>query len=308
MKAVAGGRCPRSGGPQARARWRTIKPAWRTMRPTAPHSRPPSSDRRNEAAIEEIALVERVDSRSHGALGRLQGRRIDGADQGRDRDDNRELREHLAGEARHEAAGRNTLIRTRRDADDRADNWSIALIAASWPFMPCSIYSDTPSTMTMASSTATPIASTMPNRVERLTRKSRAPPAGAASMMVTGTVVAGTSVARKFCWQDDYHYQDQNAGLIKRRIDLRDRIPARRSWCRTESERSPCAKRAPNSAHLRLDLFGDPQRIGLGRLEDGDAGAGPPVQLEILRIRSARRVRCARHPGGDEARPARSDP
>jgi hypothetical protein len=34
-----------------------------------------------------------------------------------------------------------------------ANNWSIALIAASWPFMPCSILWAAPSTTTMASST-----------------------------------------------------------------------------------------------------------------------------------------------------------
>ena len=53
--------------------------------------------------------------------------------------------------------------------------------------------------MTMASSTTMPIASTMPNRVDRLTVKPSAAMPAKAPMMVTGTVVAGTSVARKFC-------------------------------------------------------------------------------------------------------------
>ena len=65
--------------------------------------------------------------------------------------------------------------------------------------MPRSMWRATPSTMTIASSTTMPIASTMPNRVERLTVKPSAAIAAKAPMMVTGTVVAGTSVARQSC-------------------------------------------------------------------------------------------------------------
>ena len=44
-----------------------------------------------------------------------------------------------------------------------------------------------------------PIASTMANRVERLTVKPSAAMAANAPMMVTGTVVAGTSIAFQSC-------------------------------------------------------------------------------------------------------------
>ena len=57
----------------------------------------------------------------------------------------------------------------------------------------------TPSTMTIASSTTMPMASTMANSVERLTVKPSAAIAAKAPMIVTGTVVAGTSVARQSC-------------------------------------------------------------------------------------------------------------
>lgn len=56
---------------------------------------------------------------------------------------------------------------------------------------------DTPSTITMASSTTMPMASTMANSVERFTLKPIAAMAAKAPMMVTGTVVAGTSMARQ---------------------------------------------------------------------------------------------------------------
>ena len=97
------------------------------------------------------------------------------------------------------AAGRNTAISTRVMPMTGPNSSFIAWMAASWPDMPRSIYLVTPSTMTMASSTTMPMASTMPNRVERLTVKPSAAMPAKAPMMVTGTVVAGTSVARKFC-------------------------------------------------------------------------------------------------------------
>ncbi|MEY9504174.1 hypothetical protein ABIE87_003732 [Bradyrhizobium diazoefficiens] len=100
--------------------------------------------------------------------------------------------------ARNEA-GRNTEISTSVMPTIGANSWSIALIAASWPFMPCSILWAAPSTTTMASSTTMPIASTIANSVDMLMVKPSAAIAAKAPMMVTGTVVAGTSMARQSC-------------------------------------------------------------------------------------------------------------
>ncbi len=76
---------------------------------------------------------------------------------------------------------------------------SIALIAASRPGMPSSTWRATPSTITIASSTTIPITSTMANSVGRLIEKPSAAMAAKAPMIVTGTVVAGTSIARQSC-------------------------------------------------------------------------------------------------------------
>ncbi len=65
--------------------------------------------------------------------------------------------------------------------------------------MPFSILCAAPSTTTIASSTTMPIASTMANSVDMLTVKPSAAIAANAPMIVTGTVVAGTSVARQSC-------------------------------------------------------------------------------------------------------------
>ncbi len=97
------------------------------------------------------------------------------------------------------AAGRNTAISTSVIPMIGPNNASIALIEASWPLMPCSILWAAPSTTTMASSTTMPIASTMANNVDRLMVKPSAAIAAKAPMMVTGTVVAGTSMARQSC-------------------------------------------------------------------------------------------------------------
>ena len=96
-------------------------------------------------------------------------------------------------------AGRNTEISTSVMPTIGANSASIALIAASWPDMPCSILCAAPSTTTMASSTTMPIASTIANSVDRLMVKPSAAIAANAPMMVTGTVVAGTSMARQSC-------------------------------------------------------------------------------------------------------------
>ena len=53
--------------------------------------------------------------------------------------------------------------------------------------------------MTMASSTTMPMARMRANRVIKLTVKPSMAMAAKAPMMVTGTVVAGTSMARQFC-------------------------------------------------------------------------------------------------------------
>ena len=110
------------------------------------------------------------------------------------------------------AAGKNTDIKTSVIPMIGANSAFIALIAASWPDMPRSILWAAPSTTTMASSTTMPIASTTANNVDRLTVNPSAAIAANAPTMVTGTVVAGTSIARQSC--------------RKTRITMRTRKPA----------------------------------------------------------------------------------
>jgi hypothetical protein len=97
------------------------------------------------------------------------------------------------------AAGRNTDISTSVMPMIGPNSSFIAWIAASLLGMPRSMWCAAPSTTTMASSTTMPIASTIANSVDRLTVKPSAAMPANAPMMVTGTVVAGTSMARQSC-------------------------------------------------------------------------------------------------------------
>ena len=77
--------------------------------------------------------------------------------------------------------------------------------------------------MTIASSTTMPIARMMANSVERLTVKPSAAIAAKAPMMVTGTVVAGTSMARQSCRKTRMTISTSTRGLDQRLVDLVDR-------------------------------------------------------------------------------------
>ncbi len=97
------------------------------------------------------------------------------------------------------AAGRNTDISTSVMPMIGPSSSRMALIEASCGVWPRSMFWLTPSTTTIASSTTMPMARTIESSVSMFTEKPMAAMAAKAPMMVTGTVVAGTSVARQFC-------------------------------------------------------------------------------------------------------------
>ena len=97
------------------------------------------------------------------------------------------------------AAGMNTDISTSVMPMIGPNSSSIALIDASCGVRPRSMWCAAPSTTTIASSTTMPIARMIANSVDRFTVKPSAAIAAKAPMMVTGTVVAGTRVARQSC-------------------------------------------------------------------------------------------------------------
>ncbi len=77
---------------------------------------------RIEAAIERIAPLRRYRwAQPHRRLRRLERRRVDGGEQRRCRDHQRELRIHAPGQARQERRRQEHRHQNQRDADDRAE-------------------------------------------------------------------------------------------------------------------------------------------------------------------------------------------
>ena len=98
-------------------------------------------------------------------------------------------------------AGRNTAVSTSVTPSTGPVSSFIAVMAASFGVRPSSMWRDAFSTMTIASSTTMPMARIRANSVIRLSVKPRSAMAANAPMIVTGTVVAGTSIARAF-WRN----------------------------------------------------------------------------------------------------------
>ena len=130
-----------------------------------------------------------------------------------------------------------------------------------------------------------PMASTRPNKVNMLTVKPSAAMAAKAPMMVTGTVVAGTSMARQSCRNTT--------------ITIRTRIPASNSVLYTSridastnlvvssgiSYVMPSGNDSLSSLHRGLDLFGHCQGVGTGELIDADVRRRLPFVLVELIVR-----------------------
>ena len=97
------------------------------------------------------------------------------------------------------AGGKNTDISTNVIPMIGPNSSFIASIDPCVGVWPRSTCCTTPSTTTIASSTTIPIANTTANNVKRLIEKPNTDIAANAPMIVTGTVVAGTNVARQSC-------------------------------------------------------------------------------------------------------------
>src|SRR5215470_8516574 len=98
------------------------------------------------------------------------------------------------------AIGMNTEDSTSAMPTSAPVIWPIDFLVASFGDNPSScITRSTFSTTTIASSTSRPIASTSPNIVSTLIEKPNAAITPNVPSSTTGTAIAGTSVARKFC-------------------------------------------------------------------------------------------------------------
>ena len=179
------------------------------------------------------------------------------------------------------------------DADDRRRTArSIALIAASWPFMPCSMLCAAFSTTTMASSTTMPIASTIANSVEHVDGEAERRHRGERADDRDGHGGRRHQHRAPVLEEHQDHDQHQHAGLDQRLVDLVDRLSTNIGGVERRvvfDAFGEVASQAPPS--WLLDGLLDLERVGARRLEDADAGGRLAVRARRSGCRSARPVR-----------------
>src|SRR3954447_11755390 len=113
------------------------------------------------------------------------------------------------------AAGRNTDISTKVMPIIGPNSSRMAALAASRPDMPFSILWTAPSTTTMASSTTMPIASTIANKVEKLTVKPSAAMAAKAPIVGPGPGVAGINTPPPVLQEHQNHNENEDRRLLQ---------------------------------------------------------------------------------------------
>ncbi len=148
----------------------------------------------------------------------------------------------------------------------------IALIVASLGAIPLSMWYEAPSTITIASSTTMPIARMRAKSVMRFTVKPSAAIAMKAPIMVTGTVVAGTSIARKLWRKRSTTISTRNAGYEESFIYLRDRLADKQGGVIADSVFESFGKILAHIGHCLIDVVGNGNGICVRKCENRDQG------------------------------------
>src|SRR3984893_2376129 len=136
----------------------------------------------------------------------------------------------------------------------------------------------------MASSTTMPIASTIANSVDRWTVNVSAAMPANAPMMVTGTVVMGTSMARQSCRNTRITISTRIAASNSVFTHFVDGLAHERGGIERNGIGQPGRKSLRGLAHLLGDFAGHVERVRLQRLVDADAGCRLAVEGEDLAI------------------------
>ena len=121
-----------------------------------------------------------------------------------------------------------------------------------------------------------PIARIRPNIVSMLTENPSAAIAAKAPMIVTGTVVAGNQDRAPVLEEEQDDDEDEDTGLEQGLVDLVDRLVDERGRVERDRIFQPFGERWGEPDHLGLDLLGDVQGVGPGKLEDADPRTGLP--------------------------------
>ena len=238
-----------------------------------------------EAAIQPIAsLARHRRSQPQRALGRLQGCRIDRADQRRRRDDQRKLRVHAPARAGEEGGRHEYRHQHQRDADDRPEQLVHCLDgsrAARQPRLDVARRTLDDHDRVVDDNADCQHHREQAREIDRETeRRHRGEGADDRHRHRRRRHQDGPPVLHE---QDNYE-QHENSGLDQRLVDLVDRGPDRLRRIERDRVGQPRRKRARQLGHLGVDTVRGGQGIGLGRLEDFDPGRSLAVQLEPLPI------------------------
>ena len=183
------------------------------------------------------------------------------------------------------AGGKNTDISTSVIPMIGPISSFIASIDPCFGVCPRSTCCATPSTTTIASSTTIPIARTTANNVNRLIENPSTAIAANAPMIVTGTVVAGTNVARQSCRNTTITTSTNSPASNNVWYTSVDRLPHKRRRVERNLVLQSLRKVFRQLLHRRAHAGRRVQGVGVGQLEDRDAAGDVAVHLEELAVR-----------------------
>ncbi len=238
-----------------------------------------------EGAEEEIALFRR-DRRAQPqrALGRLEGRGVEGGNQRGGGDHQRELREHVAGEAGHEGRGQEHRHQHQGDADDGAEQFVHRLDrgrdAGHALFDIFGHALDDDDGVVHDNADGEHDAEQGREVDGEAERRHGGEGADDRDRNRGRRHEGGAEILQE--GQD--HHQDENAGLVERLVDFRDRVPHKDRGVVGNGILQPLGEALGHPVHQGFDFLADLERVGIRRLIDGDARRRLAVQAEFLGI------------------------
>ena len=161
--------------------------------------------------------------------------------------------------------------------------WSVA----SRGDIPSSMWCSTASTTTIASSTTRPMASTRPKRESVLIEKPRSGKNGEGADERHRHGDHRDQRRAPVLQEEEDDEDDEDHGLDERGRDLADALRDREGGVEGDDVVEVGGEALLELRHRLLDAFGDGERVGAGRLEDGDDAGGLAIQPSDLFVGEA---------------------
>ena len=174
--------------------------------------------------------------------------------------------------------GTNTAASTSVMASTGPVISSIALMVAVRASSPVAICRSMFSSTTMASSTTMPMASTRPNSVRLLSVKPIADMTAKVPISDTGTSIIGRIMARQSWRKSRTTMATRMIGIAQSDEDLVHRLANERRGVVNDLVLEAVGEARLQILHLVVNALGRLQRVGAGRLVDGQRDRGSPIE------------------------------